>query len=779
MHDHILDLLSRIPVFSALPEEERKRVANSSGQRTFGKNEILFVQGQSVLDGIFILERGSIELYYEQQGKSSQCTILHEGEIFGGITILMNTGICVKTAKAVVDSKCCTIAKDVFTDLCDNYPDFKSYFTELFSRMMVDTSYTDNFLSNRAFHFLSGIAPFSFLTEAEIEKVAAELIMVSHPGNTKVFAQGLSKIEFLYIIQQGAAERFFEEADHKINGAMMSEGDVFGGISMLINHSISIRSLRTCEDTNFYAWPRACFLDTCNKNAQFLEFFTDTFGKRMLDRSYAAIVAKVIQPGEEALQFLNQPISYIPQKLVISCRTTTTIQSAAQLMTGNNCSSILVRSEEERFVGIVTDNDLRKKVVAKGLGIDTPVEKIMSSPLRTISSQALVFEALLTMMQKNIKYLGITNPEEAVIGIITSKDILSAQGQSPLFLIGEIATAGSIKELHQHYLQLPAVIQTLIAGGAKAKNLNRLITTISDAILQKIIALALKEHGPQPCLFAFMVMGSEGRKEQTLKTDQDNAIIYEDVAETEAASVHGYFLALGKTICNALDEVGYSFCKGDIMAQNPKWCQPLSVWKDHFRSWIRFASPEDLLNSTIFFDLRCAHGHAPLVTELRIYLMEKLVEWPLFLGHLAVNAQHFKPPLGFFRNFLVESKGQHRDTFDIKKVMVPIVDFARVYALKYGLAEINTHERLQQLFARKFLTDETYHEMEQAYSFLMQLRFARQLNALMTEKSAPDNHINPKKLTRIEQTMLKEIFSRIDSMQQEIIIRIGDQRDFD
>ncbi|MDK9706878.1 MAG: DUF294 nucleotidyltransferase-like domain-containing protein [Desulforhopalus sp.] len=779
MDDHFFDLFARIPAFSVLPEEEQVRVAKTSGKRTFGKNEILFVRGQSVLDDIFILEEGAIELFSEQPGQNSLCTRLHEGEIFGGVTLLMNAGISITTAKAVVDSKCSTIAKDVFTDLCATYPDFKFYFIEAFDRLLVDRSHTGNFLSNRAIHFLSGIAPFSFLAEAEIEKIASELTVVSQPGNTKVFAQGLSKIEALYIIHQGSAERFFEEADHKINGAMMSEGDVFGGISMLINHSISIRSLRTCEDTIFYVWPKASFLDTCKRNAQFLEFFTDTFGKRMLDRSYAAIVAKVIQPGEETLQFLNQPISYLPQKQIISCRTTTTIQSAAQLMTAHDCSSILVRSPEERFVGIVTDNDLRKKVVAKGLGIDTPLEKIMSSPLRTISSEALVFEALLTMMQENIKYLGIANSDDTVIGIITSKDLLSAQGQSPLFLIGEIATAGSIQELHQHYLQLPAVIQTLIAGGAKAKNLNRLITTISDAILQKIIALALKEHGPPPCPFAFMVMGSEGRKEQTLKTDQDNAIIYEDVPETEAASIHAYFLALGKTICSALDEVGYSFCKGDIMAQNPKWCQPLSVWKDHFRSWIRFASPEDLLNSTIFFDFRCAHGHAPLVTELRRYLMETLVEWPLFLSHLAVNAQHFKPPLGFFRNFLVESKGQHRDTFDIKKVMVPIVDFARVYALKYDLAETNTHERLQRLFARKFLSDETYHEMEQAYSFLMQLRFARQLNALMTEKSAPDNHINPKKLTRIEQTMLKEIFARIDSMQKEIIIRIGDQRDYE
>ena len=626
--------------------------------------------------------------------------------------------------------------------------------------------------------FLSGLVPFSFLFENELEKAASQLTLAYYPRNTTVCTQGLTNVDSLYIVKNGSAERFFEGSNQTIEGAQMRMGDLFGGISMLINNSICIRSLRTVEDSHFYLWPKASFLDTCKKNPQFLKFFSDSFGKRMLDRSYATVVAKTIQPGEAALQFLNQQLNTIAQKKLISCSTATTIQAAARLMSLHNCSSILVTSPEEQYVGIVTDRDLRQKVVANHFDIEKPVQRIMSFPLRTISSQALVFEALLTMMQDNVKYLGITNPNNQVIGIITNKDILSAQGQSPLFLIGEIATAGTIDALRHQYQQLPGIIHTLIANGAKAKNLNRLISTISEAILQKIIVFALKTHGPPPCLFAFTVMGSEGRKEQTLKTDQDNAIVFEDVAENESATVHAYFHGLGTTICRSLNEIGYDFCRGDIMAQNPKWCQPLSVWKEYFRSWIRFASPEDLLNSTIFFDLRCAHGHAPLITELRIYLLERLAEWPLFLGYLAENAQHFKPPLGFFRNFIVESKGEHRDTFDIKKVMVPIIDFARIYTLKHGLSETNTQERLHQLYIRKLLSPEIYHEVEQAYSFLMQLRFTRQITAIMAENSAPDNQINPKKLTRIEQTMLKEIFSRIENIQKEILVRVGDQRDY-
>lgn len=626
--------------------------------------------------------------------------------------------------------------------------------------------------------FLSRITPFSFLGEGEIEEIAGEMTLVFYPRNTSIFTQGLSPIEALFIIEKGAAERFFEGSDKSIDGALMGEGDIFGGISMLINKSICIRSLRTTEDTHFYVWPKAGFLRICNGNRQFLEFFTDTFGKRMLDRSYASLVTKTLQPGEDALQFLNRPISSIPRKRVISCEKSTPIQAAAAVMTRHDCGSILITDDTDRFIGIVTDTDLRQKVVASRLDVDSPVAAIMSSPLRVISSQALIFEALLTMMQQNIKYLGITDSEDEVIGILTNKDILTAQGRSPLFLIRAISAADEIGTLRQQYQLLPGVIQMLIANGAKARNLNRLITTISDTILQKCISFALQKHGPAPCLFAFMVMGSEGRKEQTLKTDQDNAIIYEDVGADAETEVHGYFLGLGRSICGALNEIGYDLCRGDIMAQNPKWCQPLAVWKDYFRSWIRFASPEDLLNSTIFFDLRCAHGHAPLVTELRIDLMERLVEWPLFLGYLAQNAQHFRPPLGFFRNFIVESKGEHRDTFDIKKVMVPIVDYARIFALKHGFSATNTEERLRQLFTRQLLSEESYHELEQAYSFLMQLRFARQINAIMAENSPPDNFINPKKLTRIEQTMLKEIFLRIDNMQKEILYKVGVQREF-
>ncbi len=620
----------------------------------------------------------------------------------------------------------------------------------------------------RAIRFLSGVVPFSSLPEKELEEIAAHLYTVHYPKNTVLFFQGRSKVDNLYIIQKGAAERYYEENDRKTLYLRLSEKDMYGGISMLLNKGIAVRTLKTSEDLYLYVLPKKIFLDICVRYESFSEFFTDTFGKRMLDRSYAEIFAKNIKPKEESLQFFNQPVSSIFSRTRAYCNTDLPIRKAAVLMNQNRCSAILIKKPDGEFVGIVTDTDLRTKVIATGYDIEKPVSEIMSSPLTTISAQTLIVEALLTMMQTNIKHLAVTDSDEKVIGVVTNRDLLIAQGQSPLLLIRNISSADSVEEIIDIHKQLPELIQNLISSGAKAKNVTMLITTISDAILDKLIRFAINESGAPPVRFVFMILGSEGRKEQTLKTDQDNAIIFEDVPEESLQRVQGYFIRFGEKVCKWLDQAGYAFCKGDVMAKNPRWCQPLSVWKEYFSTWIHAAKPEDLLQSSIFFDFRGGYGDKDLIDQLRKYLFASLGGWPGFFRHLTENALHFKPPIGFFRNFVVESKGEHRDSFDIKNAMMPIVDFARIYALKNRIEETNTQERLNRLYLRKILSWQDYNEIEQAYSFLMQMRFMRQVTSVIEENEKPDNYINPKKLSRIEQTMLKEIFKRIEKFQSKL-----------
>ncbi len=371
-------------------------------------------------------------------------------------------------------------------------------------------------------------------------------------------------------------------------------------------------------------------------------------------------------------------------------------------------------------------------------------------------------------------------PESA--SIFYDLDLFHQPGQNPeldnrllteltyTVLIREISEATRVEELMGRHSELPRLIRSMISAGTKMQRVTWLITTFSDAMLKKLTDFAVEELGPPPVPFALIILGSEGRKEQTLKTDQDNAIIFEDVPEDSgrAEEVRTYFLSIGEKVCVSLDQAGYAFCTGEIMAKNPKWCQPLSVWKSYFHTWIHEAEPEDLLHCSIFFDFRFGCGDPALVTRLSDYLMDALAGWTGFFRNMAENALYFTPPLGLFGNFLVKSKGKHRHCLDIKSAMTPIVDFTRIYALHNHIRETHTEERLYQLHLKNILTREAYKEINQAYSFMMQLRFLRQITAIIDEDSEPDNHIHPKKLSKMEQKMLKEALKKIGRLQAKL-----------
>lgn len=625
-------------------------------------------------------------------------------------------------------------------------------------------------MKNEAYEFLVNLPPFSYLPDVEIEKLSAELVTVDFPKDTVFYIQGRSRIEHLNIIKNGAVERYYRKREKELLRESLSEGDIFGGISMLLYDGIAVTTFRTIQDSTFYLLPKQSFLDMCSRYEAFSDYFTDMLGKLMLIKSDAMVLAKAMQPAEDSLQIFNQTVENIFTKKLLFCDTDTSIQEAATRMSRHRCSSILVKEPHGDFVGIMTDRDLRNKVIIEA-GCDTTetASHIMSSPLSTVPAQAPISEALMIMMMKNIKHLAVTDTEEKVIGIVTNKDILEAHGQSPFFLLREIHTAGSIEDIFDKQSHLPKLIQSLISSGAKVLNVARIVSVISDAILNRLIGFAIAELGPPPVRFAFMIVGSEGRREQTLKTDQDNAIVFEDPPKETEEAVRGYFLALGEKVCTWLDRSGYTFCNGGIMAKNPQWCQPQSVWKKYFSTWIGTAEPEALLQSSIFFDFRNGYGDLAIINELRKHLFHSLAERPNFFRYLAETTLERKPPLGLFRTFVVESKGKHRDTLDVKHPMITIVNYTRLYALKNGIEETNTQERMYELFLKKRLSWEDYKDFDQAYSFLMQLRLTRQITAVIKENAKPDNYINPNKLSHLEQTMLKEIFKRIEKYQEKLV----------
>ena len=768
MDSEALKYLSRMPHFSLLPKKELHHIAESVNVAEYPAGTLYARQGISKIDSIYILSKGSLTIFSEQYGKKSVSGHIKPGEVFGGISILLNGSISLRSVEVDTDCAGYTMDKEIFLDLCHRHGDFFEYFLENFSKNIFDPSLNSLIETGQARHFLSNIEPFSFLPEDTLNQVASELTAVQYPKRTVLFVQGATRIGYLYILQKGSAERFFEQDGKRIMHDLLGEGDIYGGISMLLNDGISVRSVKLIEPTCFYLLPKKHFLDICRQYESVTEFFTDTFGKRMLEKSYASVIAKTMAPRIEGLQFFNQHVASIYNTHPVFGTTSMTIREAAQTMAGKNISSLFLSSDSDLCAGVVTERDLTRQVIAKGLDTGRPVSDVMKSPVRTISEFSLIFEALMAMLENDIRHLAVTDVDDQVVGILTNRDLLSSQGQSPLFLTRRISEAATIEEVIENHNRLPQLVLNLISGGAKANNVTQFITTISDGILKKVMAFTIERMGPPPARFVFMILGSEGRSEQTLKTDQDNAIVFEDVPEKNKTGVRQYFLEYGEIACDLLNQAGYDLCTGGVMAKNPQWCQPLSVWKSYFSNWIHAADAQDLLQASIFFDFRCGYGDLELMDALRQHLFDALKGWAGFFRHLTENALFFKPPIGFFRNFVVESKGEHRDKFDVKSAMTPIVDFARIYALNNRAEETNTLERLSFLRRKEVLAQKEYEELEKAYGFLLQLRFVRQITAIVDEKSAPDNYINPKDLTRIEQKMLKEIFLRTATFQRKL-----------
>jgi len=615
---------------------------------------------------------------------------------------------------------------------------------------------------DQAVRFISSKPPFDLLSQSEIETVAGSLTKSHHYRDMTLFVQNKTVLNHVFIVFQGRLEQYIQENEDKLLRSFLEEGDIYGGISILFNRGVSIRTVRSIEDVTFFRLPKDVFIDVCSQNPQFTNHFTQSFGEKIQEKPYVEFIAKSARQEDDDLPsgFLNKTLTDVFSRDMVACEAETSIQDVARLMNEKKRSSLLIRDPGGEYIGLLTDHDLRQKVIAEGLSVQLPVRQVMSSPLITASSDSEIYEAILIMMQNNIKHLAVVDESAKLLGIATEQDLLLAQGRSPVFLMHEIQQANSVEEMALRQAQTPDLIKSLMDGGAKARHINRIITAISDAILKKVARLAIDRLGEPPARFAFMIMGSEGRKEQTLKTDQDNAIVYENVSSSREDEVQEYFLELGRTISGWLDQIGYTYCEFEIMGQNPKWCQSLDQWKKYFSTWIRTAEPEALLQSSIFFDFRLGYGDQSIIDELRRHLFQSLSGWIGFFRHMAENALHFKPPLDFFGNFVLQSK-EKKNTLDIKSPMRLIVDFARIYALKNAIQETNTLERLEEMAVRNILERQDADELIHAYSYLMHMRLAHQVDNIIEKRIAPDNYIYPKQLTHIEQQALKEAFKRI------------------
>lgn len=476
----------------------------------------------------------------------------------------------------------------------------------------------------------------------------------------------------------------------------------------------------------------------------------------------------MVERLQTSLLFLHEPISRIVCSAVF-CSLDTPIRSVSAVMTEKQTGAVVIQSETGNAVGIVTDADIRERVIAAGLDPREHVYRIMSSPLITVPERAQIYEALMLMEQKGVQHLAVVDEAGGVVGIVRNQETLQFRSYGPVVLAREVQQAATPEEVAAGCRRVPGLAKALLDSGAHPQNVTRMISSVCDAATLRLIALAEDSLGPVPVPYTFVALGSHGRQEMTLASDQDNAIVYEAPADPEEnLRAETYLNELGRFVCDWLDRAGYPLCPGDVMARNPKWCKSLTVWKQYFSDWIALPDPQQLLKFTIFFDFRPVYGSERLSRELRRHVFDALRSQLVFYPHFAQNSLQFRPPTRLFGKILAGGgAAENPGSLDLKEALMPIVSFARLYALRSEMDCTHTLDRLNALVDANILQEQSCQDIASAYEYLMRLRLQHQA-ALLDPGQVADNLINYRRLTQIEQTLLNQSFGQITAIQKRI-----------
>lgn len=617
--------------------------------------------------------------------------------------------------------------------------------------------------------FFKSIPPFEFLDNEVINSIAVKTAMEFYPKNTHILLQDSLPSEFLYIIKKGGVKVYRRVNNEEVIIDYRSEGDSFGFVS-LISGDKSRANVVAIDDTICYLISKETVLTLMNTYPEIRDFYLKSFMNIYLDKKYMEESVKKTLTGSVDKILFTTTVEEIGSKNVISIPEHTSIKEAATIMCENGISSLIVLNSEGIPAGIITDKDLRRKVVAAAMDVNEPVKNIMSFPIIKIDAKDYCFEAIVRMLKYNIHHLLVIKNGQ-IDGVITNHDIMMLQGFSPVTIVRDIEIQQSIDGLINASKQMTNIVGNLLHQGAKASNITRIITEINDRIVRKIIQFAEREFGLPPVPYCWIALGSEGRKEQTFKTDQDNALIYADPASEQEESIKKYFLEFTNYIKDNLLKCGFPPCPGDIMASNPRWCQPLKMWKKYFSQWVYAPKGESITFSAIFFDFRGIYGDLSLEESLRKYLLTIIKDQKIFLGYLANLAVKNRPPLGFFKTFVVEKSGEHKDKLNLKiKGIAPIIDIVRLFSLEKGVRETSTLERIETLKHKHALAKEYGEELIYAFEFLMFLRMKHQYEQVI-QGMMPDNFINPETLSNLEKKLLKDTFHLISKLQDILIER--------
>jgi CBS domain-containing protein len=599
--------------------------------------------------------------------------------------------------------------------------------------------------------FLSGLPGFDKLDEKLLSSCARHIDIGYYRNGDDILKIGMENC-CLHIVRSGAVELRNETGEMMTR---LAEGDCFGFPS-LMNNTLTRNHSVALEDTLVYHLDGEAFAKTRRSNQEFDTWFIRALSDRL-----------TLQPQAQTFRgTTGQTVRSLITRAPVSISPTATIREAAQKMVSERVSAMLV-TDGKGVKGIVTDRDIRERVVAADVSHDVPVTDVMTKSPITLNGSAHAFEAAMVMMQKNIHHLPITSRGH-LIGMVSRSDFMRLETEHPLYLVSDIGKQTTVEGVVAACKRLPALIIGQIESDTTGEQLGKFITTITDTVTRQLLRIAEDRLGSPPCDFAWVALGSQGRFEQSAKSDQDNALVMSDRSKE---ADRAYFADMAKIVNDGLDACGYVYCPGDVMASNPKWCQPLKQWKQYFNRWIMVPEEKALMHANIFFDLRYVYGNANLVDRLKESIRNDARKNEIFLSLMAKNAMSFQPPLGFFRQFVLERSGEHKNTLDLKlHGIMPIVEIARIRSLAAGQMRINTRNRLKAAADAGEISKPDAANLIDALDFIEKLRIEHQSRQLQAGQQ-PDNHLSPKELSPLVRQNLKSAFSQVRVSQSALLNR--------
>lgn len=605
---------------------------------------------------------------------------------------------------------------------------------------------------------LSSHRVFRQIPPEELDALSARVDRLTCPAGSLVVAAG-QPLDHLYLITHGAIEL----SDADANWSLQIDRDECFGAGIAPRHLPFAWDARARIDSSLLIIRADDLVEMAIRHpwlGQFFPHFAPVTGSG--DAGLPAdAVGPVPRPPDGTFSLLATPVGTLVRRPAVTVSPAMSVRVAAGLMSEQRVSSVLL-VDAQALAGLVTDRDLRNRVLAPGIDSERPVSEIATLTPITIDSRAPAFEALLLMVRRNIHHLPVMDGQR-IVGMITTTDLTEQQSTSAVYLVGDIHKQTSVPALALVSRRIKVLQQHLAAADASAYATGHIVTTITDALTTRLIQLAQAQFGPPPVDFVWVAAGSQARNEQTAMSDQDNCLVISD--EFIDAEHGDYFRSLARFVCDGLDACGYMYCPGGMMAMTDTWCQPWRNWVSYFDHWLGKPDPKALLLTCVFFDMRAVYGRGDLLDTLRRHVLKRTRGNTLFLAHMVGNALQHRPPVGLFGNITTIRGGDHAGTIDLKlSGTVPIVDLARVFALAGGVDAVNTSDRLERAAVSGEINNQSSRDLKDALEFLTRLRIAHQARQTASDR-APDNFLSLDELSSFERSHLKQAFTLVNGLQ--------------